>query len=155
MRKDFVFWSPLFIRFSRANNVVSDKTTQLQWWDPTTFEAVGVFPNLTLQLVGEEAKTGTFTQAIQGCEDLNADGKSDWRLPNINELLTIVNRYKSSGVAFYDDFKSDTTGLYFSSTTRDDDTTKAWIVNFGDGQDVIGTAKTSIQKYPCVRTMGD
>jgi hypothetical protein len=165
VRKDFVFWNPFFIRFSRANNVVSDRTTQLQWWDPTLITFVpGVFVPLPLpghfepphiDYVGAAAQTGTFAQAIAGCESLSVDGKSDWRLPNINELLTLVNRYKSSGVAFYDDFKSNTTGLYFSSTTRADDTTKAWIVNFSDGQDVIGTAKTNTRQYRCVRTMGD
>ncbi len=165
VRKDLTLWFPWFTRFTRANNVVSDSTTQLQWRDPTImtfipgvfvpFPLPGHFEPPHINYVGEASQTGTFTQAIAGCEALSEDGKSDWRLPNINELLTIVNRYKSSGVAFYDDFKSNTTGLYFSSTTRDDDTTKAWIVNFSDGQDVIGTAKTSVQKYRCVRTMGD
>jgi hypothetical protein len=167
VRKDLVS-RPLFpflSRFTRANNVVSDRSSQLQWWDPTTMIFVlgtfiplpfpGHFGPPHVNYIGKVAKTGTFAQAISNCESLSKDGKSDWRLPNINELLTIVNYHKSSGVAFYDDFKSNTSGLYFSSTTRNDDTDKAWIVNFADGQDVIGIDKTSTQKYRCVRTMGD
>jgi len=170
VRKDPVL-SPIFPiyrilhRFSRANNVVSDTKTQLQWWDPTLmiftpgyFVATplpGHWVAPKVDYIGASAKTGTFAEAIHACETLTADGKSDWRLPNINELLTIVDVSKSSGVAFYDEFKSNTAGLYFSSTTRADDTDRAWTVNFADGQDVIGTPKANTNKYRCVRTMGD
>jgi len=169
VRKDPTIWFGfgwIFKRFSRTNGVISDTKTKLQWWDPTTIILItpaifvpipfpGHWSPPKFNYVGAVAKTGTFTEAIASCEALVADGKSDWRLPNINELLTIVDVSKSNGVAFYDEFKSNTTGLYFSSTTRADDTARAWTVNFADGQDVIGTLKTSTQKYRCVRTMGD
>ena len=159
VRKDFSFLIPWLVRFTRANNVITDNRTQLQWWDPTTmiFVPATIMPYTPahIEFVGAAASTGTFEEAINGCESLNAGGKGDWRLPNINELLTIVDQSKSTGVAFFDEFKSNTGGLYFSSTTRADDTSKAWVVNFTNGQDVIGTAKTSVQKYRCVRTMGD
>ena len=159
VRRDFSLLFPWAPRFTRADNIISDSWTHLQWWDPTTMIFVpGTIMPYTpahIEFVGAAAPTSTFEGAINGCESLSAGGKSDWRLPNINELLTIVNQSKSSGVAFYDAFKSNTEGIYFSSTTRADDTAKAWTVNFTNGQDVIGTAKTSTQHYRCVRTMGD
>jgi len=170
VRKDIVLTPifplfPFFSRFTRANNVISDSVTHLQWWDPTTmilipgnfvpFPPPGHFEPPHVNYIGAAAQTGTFSEAINACEILTADGKSDWRLPNINELLTIVDVSKNSGTAFYDAFKSVANGVYFSSTTRADDTTKAWVVSFSVGQDQIGIAKNSTHYYRCVRTMGD
>ncbi len=153
VRKDFTL-SPVFPfqpRFTRpgifgAGNVVTDSKTKLQWLDPTnTFGfPVLLFPS-----------SGTWQQAIEGCNNLSADGKSDWRLPNINELLTIVDRSKNGTNAFYDIFDTVAADTYFSSTTRQDDPTKAWGVDFATGQDVASVPKASVKKYRCVRSLGD
>ncbi len=153
VRKDFVL-SPIFPfqpRFTRpgifvSGNVITDSKTKLQWLDPTN--------NFGFPIILTPA-SGTWQEAIEGCNNLSANGKSDWRLPNINELLTIVDRSKSSGNAFYDIFDTVAADTYFSSTTRNDDSSKAWGVNFATGQDAAGISKSSVKKYRCVRSLGD
>ncbi len=153
VRKDVVL-TPIFPfqpRFTRpgiflGGDVITDSKTKLQWFDPTN--------NFGFPILLTPA-SGTWTEAIEGCNNLSADGKSDWRLPNINELLTIVDRSKNSGNAFYDIFDTVAADTYFSSTTRQDDPTKAWGVNFATGLDAATALKTTVKKYRCVRSLGD
>ncbi len=141
---------PLFETFTRSSNhIVNHSKTNLQWWDPATYHTVLGFP----MLVGDEAKSGSFTQAIDNCEVLNVSGKGDWRLPNINELLSIVRRNKLSGSAFYGTFKSNTSGIYFSSTTAAISSDLVWGVDFRTGKSLL-TFKLNAY-YRCVRTTGD
>ncbi len=146
VRTDRVYkWDPLFKRFTRSGstgNIITDNTTKLQWYDK-------------VNQVGNTPTTGTWTQAIEGCKNLTVDGKNDWRLPNINELLTIVNHYsKSKGTTFYNIFETIEPDIYFSSTTRTTDTHRSWIVNFSYGQDGA-VEKNKNYNYRCVRTLGD
>ncbi|MBA7680006.1 hypothetical protein ES703_88313 [subsurface metagenome] len=64
---------------------------------------------------------------------LDFAGFTDWRLPNIFELSSIIN-YGANGPAGYTDYF---TGMYtaecWSSTTYFDDNTRAWEVNFEYG----------------------
>ncbi len=131
--------SPLEKRFTRYDDIVTDTKTKLQWYDPQN----------------STATDGNWTQALQGCNDLVADGHDDWRLPNINELLTIVDRSKKAQDAFYDIFKDKAANTYFSSTTNNDYTTKVWGANFILGTDVPTIKKTSVRYYRCVRTLGE
>jgi len=64
-----------------VNNIVIDSKNRLEWQDDTNI----------IQ--------GTWRGAINRCDAMVLDGKSDWRLPNINELRSILdyqtNREKS------------------------------------------------------------
>ncbi|MCB1161011.1 MAG: DUF1566 domain-containing protein, partial [Leptospiraceae bacterium] len=40
---------------------------------------------------GDAATAATWTAAISYCEGLTLSGRSDWRLPNINELESLVD----------------------------------------------------------------
>ncbi len=81
-----------------------------------------------------EARTTekSWSDAIKHCEDLIFAGYSDWRLPNKNELLSIVDRSKYNP-AINSAFKNTVSDLYWSSTSRANDTNYAWVVPFGDG----------------------
>ena len=63
--------SILHAGLSKTGNIVTDSATGLEWQD----DAVGT-------------KT-TWQDAIARCEALTLDAKSDWRLPNLNELTSI------------------------------------------------------------------
>jgi hypothetical protein len=56
---------------------------------------------------------------------------SDWRLPTIEELLTLVDYTKYSPASFDEAVKSD--DWYWSSTTHAYDSDYAWVVGFYGG----------------------
>ena len=61
--------------FSRddAKNVVTDSVYKLMWQD------------------GDEIFKGDYDKAIKYCENLTFAGFEDWRLPTLNELLSITD----------------------------------------------------------------
>ena len=83
-----------------TNGIVIDNTANLQWQDDAT-------PG-----TGDEKK---WTDAIDYCENLDLNG-TDWRIPNINELETLVDdgRYNSAIVSI---FKHTNPHSYWSSTS--------------------------------------
>jgi len=97
-------------------------------------------------------------QALGSCEGLTFAGHDDWRLPNRNELLSIVD-YSKSGPAIDTRFFVVTGGShgnsdccqYWSSTTFAGSASVAWGVEFYTGGD-DGNLKTLFTKYVrCVR----
>ena len=122
----------LMADFTRDANtaIVTDSVTGLQWQDDTT-------PSKSWQ------------GAIDYCEALTLGGKSDWRLPNINELTSLVDD------TVYDPsisnvFQHTISNLYWSSTTNAGGTSTAWIVYFGNGSQDSST-KTNSSYVRCVR----
>ncbi len=81
---------------------ITDNSTGIEWENKTA--------SIDPVLDWNSAKTR--------CNNLNLDGKSDWRLPNINELHTIIpnndNEYQFS------DLTAQKTGPYWSSSMFDE-----------------------------------
>ena len=79
--------------------------------------------------------TMTWKDALAYCENLTFAGHSDWRLPNIKELISIVdyNAYVPAiDTTFFPDMES---SYYWTSTTYTFNTDEAWILNFYNGYD--------------------
>jgi hypothetical protein len=96
-----------------SGGVATDSATNLQWQD-------------------DDAVTTTskdWSEAITYCENLELGDKLDWRLPNKNELISIVDYGKNSDV-FLDGFSKVSSNILWSSTTSAND---AWSVDFKDG----------------------
>jgi len=101
--------------FTRSNvGIVTDSLTKLQWQDDT----IGTIIN--------------WTRAISRCEALTLGGFSDWRLPNIKELQSIVDDSKISP-SIDSAFVNTVSDSYWSSTTLSYDSSFAWYVTFATG----------------------
>ncbi len=101
-----------------ANGTVTDNATGLVWQD----DAVG--------------STMDWASAGGYCEDLTLGGQTDWRLPTVEELKTLVDYGKVSAPLIDDTtFQYVASNGYWSSTTVASVPSFAWVVvfNFGDG----------------------
>ena len=111
----------LFADFVRDNRgIVIDNVTKLEWQD------------------NEISAIMNWTNAINYCESLTLGGHSDWRLPNINELNSIIDDTKSSPSVDTDVFRNVVTKYYWSSTTmmydsQYEDPIYAWYIDFDNG----------------------
>jgi len=103
-----------------AANVMRDTKTGLVWQDSSES--------------ANWKKRKTWDTAKAYCADLTLAGKSDWRLPTIKELQTIVdNRYHHTNII--KGFKhADPYPRHWSSTQYMSDDKVAWYVSFGDGE---------------------
>ena len=70
--------------------------------------------------------------AISYCENLDLAGYTDWRLPNVNELQSILN-YEVYGPSIDAELVS-ASSAYWTSTVYSYDTEYAWAVDFNNGQ---------------------
>jgi len=99
-----------------GNEIVIDKDTKLVWQDKGKI----------VKLNWKDAK--------KYCKNLTLGGSSDWRLPNIDELMSITDkkRYKP---AIKRIFKNNRNDWYWTSTLFSGDLSSAWIVGFKYGYD--------------------
>jgi hypothetical protein len=120
--------------FTKTGDIVKDNASGLEWQDDNVSS-----PSLTWQ------------DAITQCETLTLNGHDDWRLPNINELKSIVDRSKSSVIV--DGFESVATYSYWSSTSFADASNKnvAWLVSFGFGDVHFHVKSSNSYCARCVR----
>jgi hypothetical protein len=108
--------SPRFV--DNGDGTITDMATGLMWVkDPSAVSGIN--------------STYDFSGCITAAEGLTYAGNSDWRLPNINELASIVN-YGANSPAKYSAFES-LSNWYQSSTTKNSDSANAWRVNMADG----------------------
>ena len=91
----------------------------------------------------------TWQQALKECEDSNYAGYTNWRLPNKNELASLLNYNKTS--APYSGFSGMPSKTFWSSTTLSSSYSSAWVINFETA--LAGTdSKTATSNYVrCVR----
>ena len=125
-----------FAEFTKQNGVVTDSVTQLEWQDDYSDN-------------GGDIKSTTWQSAIEYCEALTLNGQSDWRLPNINELSSLVDnsKYNPSINSVFELTSSD---YYWSATTTAYTAVDAWVVYFYDGN-VVNNFKGDNGYVRCVR----
>ncbi len=110
--------------------VTSDNVTGLMWAADGT--GAGCY----------SGGTRTWTQAIDWAVGLSFAGQTDWRLPNRRELESIVDSGRHIPAINTVYFLNTVPAYYWSSTTDDSNTSRAWDVDFYDGN-VNGSGKTS------------
>jgi len=121
--------------FSRSDDIVTDNIRDLQWQD---------------NIVGDKMD---WEDAINYCKNLNLGGYYNWRLPNINELKSIIDKSKSKP-AIVSGFNNTSFDYYWSSTTHNEYTNNAWMVYFTYGNvdfDVKANSTSSLGHLNYVR----
>ena len=87
--------------------------------------------------------------ALSHCEGLTLAGSSDWRLPDVKELESLVAHASPSIDGAY--FPATQPGSYWSSTTDPTNPGAAWSIDFYDGTVYEGVAKILFKFTRCVR----
>jgi hypothetical protein len=119
--------------FTKSGDIITDNTTGLQWQDDTTAASIYL----------------TWQGAIDHCEAFTLGGYTDWRLPNKNELLSIVDLSRWNP-AINNTFQNTDSNGYWSATNNASYTYYAWVVNFYHG-DITVTVKGYSAYVRCVR----
>jgi len=142
-------------------------STALLFW-MCDFAAAGVFtdngngtvtdtPTTLMWQKQDDGITKTWEQALTYCEGLSLGGFSDWRLPNIKELRSIIDSSKYSPAINTTYFPNTQSSYYWSSTTYAGGTTDAWYVYFDGGhvdnfsKTLTATNKITTHYVRCVR----
>jgi len=108
------------VRFTdNGDGTITDNATGLMWVASPTAAAVG--------------GTYLWAAAITACEGLTYATYSDWRLPNVKELQSIVDYGTSPPPIDTTFFTECQSSLYWSSTTFAPFSGFAWYVNFSNG----------------------
>jgi Protein of unknown function (DUF1566) len=113
-------------------NVVIDKGTGLEWQKK------------------DAGAVHTWQDALAYCEQLSLAEKTDWRLPNIRELKSLVD-YTKYYPAIDPTFSSHSVSYWSATTVANDTHISAWVIFFGNGDD-IWKEKTESFHVRCVRT---
>jgi hypothetical protein len=129
MKKIFIIISLVVLSF--ANDVVIDKNTKLMWQDT------------------KDINQDNIIDAVSYCNKLSLNSFDDWRLPSVEELISIVDdtKYNSS---IENKFKNTKSNYYWSNTNYVNTKSDKWIVSFKDGHSK-GSAWSNSYYVRCVR----
>ncbi|MFO8073188.1 MAG: DUF1566 domain-containing protein [Polyangia bacterium] len=138
--------TPRFTRDTSTSGqpTVHDDRTGLEWQ--------GCARGLSGDSCGAGEATGmTWQEALDYCEGLSWGGDSDWRLPNVDELSSLVDNRKTSS-PFIDTaaFPATPSSWFWSSSSRAAGTSDAWVVYFYYGS-VYNDDKAFNNCARCVR----
>lgn len=120
-----------------GDGTVTDKVTGLMWQQ------------------GDNERM-TFFEALEACKQMTLGGYTDWRLPNIKELNTILNLNRDGGWWYFRKFFP-TDGLtppllhYLSGTSYEGN--YAWVTNFNYGYDGYYASKQTPLLFRAVRSI--
>lgn len=118
----------------KTNSIVNDDSTKMQWQDDESVTMI----------------RKNWYYAINYCKNLSLDGHNDWRLPNKDELLTLIDYSKSNPAIKENAFENITSNYYWSSVPNVALSEYAWYISFDTG--LVGYSKKDTMQYTrCVR----
>ena len=123
--------NPFYI--NNGDGTITDQSTRLMWQQ------------------NDDAIQRAWESAVSYCEGLDLAGHSDWRLPNLKELLSIVDYSIWAPAIDSTYFPTTQATRYWASTSKFSSTTLAWDISFMLGN--IETFNKSHGSYyaRCVR----
>lgn len=121
-----------------TNECVLDKNTGLMW-SRRLSASVGPASNGLISWTTNAGGEGVFTYCT-AANTAGLAGHSDWRVPNVYELVSLADYEAGTGVPDATAFPSWTTSTVFSSTTVPIVTTRAFGVTYSSGSVVADSA---------------
>ena len=118
--------NPSFFRCVRKNQLAG----------PDLYDHLdGTILNKTNGLVWQQEEGGTmdWEAALSYCENLELAQRDDWRLPNVKELQSLIDHTANTPALDTVFFPGVNSAEYWTSTTSEAVTARAWIVNFSTG----------------------
>jgi hypothetical protein len=113
--------NPVSPRFTNnGNGTVTDNATGLMWLENPSSLFV--------------TWSKTLGAAIGECEQFSRAGHTDWRLPNINELFSIINRGREYPACYYDLYTDRFSYPYWTSTSVYGINNSFWTISFTRGE---------------------
>ncbi len=121
----------LFSNIVNAEPIYRDTDTNLEWQDESTSQELDWY------------------QALEYCNILDLNGEG-WRLPNINELHTIVS-YESTDPSVIGNFTYIKNNYYWSSTTKFNNSQNALSISFSNATMSYFDKEINAKAVRCVR----
>lgn len=114
---------------NNADGTVFDSKTGLMW----------------MQENGDGGEDMTFESALSFCDTLSFANYNDWRLPNRNEMISLLEAYIDDNDSYSAAFQSSETSAYWTSSSCPGltDSDYAWCISFK-----TGAVSISIGEYP-------
>lgn len=125
------------------HNIVTDNNTGLQWKQCSEGQSGAACATGT-------ATTATWSNALLACEADTTGSFTDWRLPNLFELMSIVNLQVFNPAINTTTFPATQSSFYWSSSTNVFSPTDAWYVHFYYGYTDLNP-KSNTFYVRCVR----
>ena len=118
------------------NGTVTDTYTDLMWQVCSEGQS---WVSAAVATCNDSTTTHTWQQALQVADSSSFASYSDWRLPNIEELRSLVAFDRFDPSINLDIFPSSSTSSYWSSSPYAYDGTKSLFIYFDDGDDGSGS----------------
>ena len=128
------------LRFiDNGDGTVSDAATRLMWVKDAQTAPGAPFD-----------ATMNWTTGLSSCESLSYAGYTDWRMPNIAEIISIVDFSASSGPRAYSPIVV-AAAIYHSSTTAENSTSTTYFCDFATAWRSFGSSKATARMIIPVR----
>ena len=120
------------LEFEKSKNIVTDTTNAIMWQDNNE--------------VTEYLETSITAKVY--CENIILNGYIDWRVPTINELITIIDLTQNNSI--HKLFKYVKPNIYSTSSSFIEDDSLLWGVDFKTGS-ILRDDKENENYIRCVR----
>jgi len=133
--------------FAPSYIVIQDNSNGVQWQE---VDGLGIFESETWSNAIAYCSSLNLSEGLSSdnFEDNNNNNSGGWRLPNYNELYSLIDVTSGTSMTTV---LSDTNETYWTSTSYvSNPTTKAWFIDFSTGKDGWGDKNTTMS-VRCVR----